>query len=257
MIKAIYKITNQVNGKSYIGQSVNPVHRFSAHKSRARNNDFSSSMALYHAINKYGEQNFVMEILEWTENYNEREIELIREYNTLSPNGYNISSGGDEPPHKYGEEHHNSVISENDVSVVISLLKDSDLTEKEIGEYFNPPYNQVLINNINLGVTHYRDSEKYPIRTQSPYHLTKTQLEEIIWLLSNSECSMSSIAQYYNVNTSTIKAINTGRNYYNSDIAYPIRAFRGTEYSQPVETILANRSTDAIDTHLEMGVCDK
>ena len=58
MQKAIYKITNQVNGKSYIGQSVNPYHRFVSHKSRARNHDFRSSQALYHAILKYGEENF-------------------------------------------------------------------------------------------------------------------------------------------------------------------------------------------------------
>ena len=38
-----------------------------------------------------------MEVLEWTENYNEREIALIREYNTLVPNGYNIAKGGEEP----------------------------------------------------------------------------------------------------------------------------------------------------------------
>ena len=97
MIKAIYKITNQVNQKSYIGQSINPEKRFLAHKSAARNHRFGSSQALYYAINKYGEENFIMEVLEWTENYNEREIALIREYNTLVPNGYNIAKGGEEP----------------------------------------------------------------------------------------------------------------------------------------------------------------
>lgn len=88
LIKAIYKITNQVNQKSYIGQSINPEKRFLAHKSAARNHRFGSSQALYYAINKYGEENFIMEVLEWTENYNEREIALIREYNILVTNGY-------------------------------------------------------------------------------------------------------------------------------------------------------------------------
>ena len=82
MIKAIYKITNQVNQKSYIGQSINPEKRFSAHKSAARNHRFGSSQALYYAINKYGEENFIMEVLEWTENYNIREKELIKKYST-------------------------------------------------------------------------------------------------------------------------------------------------------------------------------
>ena len=36
---------------------------------------------------------------------------------------------------------------------------------------------------------------------------------------------------------------------------YPIRKNRGSKFSQPVETILANRSTVAIDTQSEMGIC--
>ena len=257
LIKAIYKITNQVNQKSYIGQSINPEKRFSAHKSAARNHRFDSSQALYYAINKYGEENFIMEVLEWTENYNEREIALIREYNTLVPNGYNIAKGGEEPPHYYGEEHPGNKISEKDVDRVIYELKFGNLTEPEIGRLFNPPYKQVLINNINWGITHHRDSENYPIRTQCPYHLTEKQLDEIIWLLSNSKCPMSEIAKYYNINKSAVVSINVGRNHYNPDIKYPIRTFKGNKHSQPVETILVNRSTTVIDTQLEMGICNK
>lgn len=51
------------------------------------------------------------------------------------------------------------------------------------------------------------------------------------------------------------KAI-SGRNYYNDNCDYPIRTIRGKKQLQPVEAILAKRSTGAIDTHLEMGVCD-
>jgi predicted GIY-YIG superfamily endonuclease len=65
MKKAIYKIENLINGKKYIGQSVNPNYRFSQHK-------FGDS-AISKAIKKYGESNFSFEILEWTEDYNERE----------------------------------------------------------------------------------------------------------------------------------------------------------------------------------------
>ena len=120
MQKAIYKITNQVNGKSYIGQSVNPYHRFVSHKYRARNHDFRSSQALYHAILKYGEENFKMEILDWTEDYNEKERYYIHFYGTLSPNGYNIAPGGEYPPHKYGIEHHNSAVTEEQVDIIIA-----------------------------------------------------------------------------------------------------------------------------------------
>jgi hypothetical protein len=39
------------------------------------------------------------------------------------------------------------------------------------------------------------------------------------------------------------------------DLYHIIRKAKGKRQSQPVETILAKRSTDAIDTHLETGVC--
>jgi len=53
-----------------------------------------------------------MEVLEWSEDYNQREKELIIEYSTLSPNGYNIAPGGEEPPHRYGENHHKNKITD-------------------------------------------------------------------------------------------------------------------------------------------------
>ena len=80
-------------------------------------------------------------------------------------------------------------------------------------------------------------------------------MEEIKWLLQNSLFPCWQIAEYYNVNTSAIKHINSGRNYHSDTENYPLRKNKGKKQSQPVEAILAKRSTDAIDTHLEMGVC--
>ena len=248
----IYKHTNKINGKCYIGQSINPHHRFIAHCSRSKNDTDNSP--LHSAIRKYGKEKFQLDVLEWTENYNQREKELIHEHNTLSPNGYNICHGGEEPPHQYGELHHNSTVSEEQVSLIIQHLKESVLTEPEIGKLFEPPVKQSLIHSINFGITHYRKDETYPIRKECPYNLTATEVEEIKWLLQNTLFPCYQIADHYNVNTSTIKHINSGRNYHtNSD--YPLRKIRGKKQSQPVEAILAKRSTNAIDTHLEMGVC--
>lgn len=66
---------------------------------------------------------------------------------------------------------------------------------------------------------------------------------------------MRDIANHFNVNTSSIKHINVGRNHVDTTLDYPIRKNRGSKFSQPVETILANRSTVAIDTQSEMGIC--
>ena len=206
-------------------------------------------------MKKYGKETFTLEIIEWTSEYNRREKELIQEYGTLCPNGYNLVEGGEEPPHKYGEQHHNSVITEEQVSAVINELKNGSKSETEIGKMFDPPFNQCLIHNINHGITHHRENEAYPIRSQCPYHLTMDDVEDIKWLLRETQYPCSQIADHYRVNASAIKHINSGMNYPDPEENYPIRKQRGKMQSQPVETILAKRSTDAIDTRPEMGVC--
>lgn len=56
----IYKITNTVNNKKYIGQSINIIDRWREHRQRANN----GTEYLYQAIRKYGIQNFVFEVVE-------------------------------------------------------------------------------------------------------------------------------------------------------------------------------------------------
>lgn len=242
-----------INNKIYIGQSIDPNHRFISHCSRA-NND-SDNSPIHTAIKKYGKENFVLDIIEWTEDYNNRERYWIQKLNSLSPFGYNIAKGGEEPPHKYGEQHHKSIITEEQVDIIINELKKGELTEPQIGKLFNPPFNQTLINNINWGITHKRNNETYPIRKNCPYNLTFEQVGDIKWLLQNTLYPCSQIADYYHVNTSTIKHINMGRNYHEDNCDYPLRKQRGKKQLKPVETILAKRSTTTIDTQLEMGIC--
>lgn len=70
MLKSIYKITNKINNKIYIGQSVRPFERFSQHCHNKRTN----ISLINKAIQKYGKENFNFEIIESDiENYNERE----------------------------------------------------------------------------------------------------------------------------------------------------------------------------------------
>ena len=88
----IYKITNKLNGKCYIGQSTNIEYRFEEHK-KYKNR---SSVYLHNSIKKYGEDNFNFEIIELCEEENlaGRAIYWIKFYNSIFPNGYNLTEGG-------------------------------------------------------------------------------------------------------------------------------------------------------------------
>ena len=71
LVKSIYKITNKINNKVYIGQSKDVHRRFLEHISGRKN----GTSVIHNAIEKYGVENFKIEIIEKDiENYNEREI---------------------------------------------------------------------------------------------------------------------------------------------------------------------------------------
>lgn len=253
MKKAIYKITNNINGMSYIGQSNNPQNRWKQHISVSKSKGNDKKSYIHNAIHKFGVDNFTFSIIGWFDDYNDKEKYYIKEYNTLYPNGYNLTDGGEEPPHKYGEEHHCSVYQNKLVDCIIEDLLQHKYTQKEIEIKYNVP--QHLVTYINVGKIHRRCGMSYPIIKTSKYHCNENQFNDIVYLLKNSQCTCQEIGKYFGFSTSAIKAINSGRNDYHPNIKYPIRNFRGKANSQSVETILANRSTKSIDTALEMQIC--
>jgi|TARA_B110000977_G_C10759028_1_gene369899 group I intron endonuclease len=90
----IYKITNTVNSKAYVGYSGNVSNRLHEHK-----NGYGSKV-VYAAIQKYGVDNFTFEIL--AEDTVDNEDMYIQEHDTMTPNGYNLVAGGGLPPTKQG-----------------------------------------------------------------------------------------------------------------------------------------------------------
>lgn len=92
----IYKITNLVNNKVYIGQTrQNYEQRFIQHKSHARTGQSQHKLA--RALRKYGDDNFIIEEIEKCpfEELNDRERYWINQYNSTNDSfGYNISIGG-------------------------------------------------------------------------------------------------------------------------------------------------------------------
>jgi len=93
----IYKITNEINNKIYIGQTVRSIERrWSGHKWEALN---SQKYALHRAMHKHGIENFKIEILAETdskEDLDRLEKKYIKEYNSfVNQNGYNMTEGGE------------------------------------------------------------------------------------------------------------------------------------------------------------------
>ncbi len=95
----IYKITNTITGKIYIGQTLQPPsRRWRQHELSAMNtarND--SKLPLHMSMRKHGLDAFQYEVIETCEDevINDREIYWISYYDSTNPlKGYNLSSGG-------------------------------------------------------------------------------------------------------------------------------------------------------------------
>jgi group I intron endonuclease len=95
----IYKITNLVTGMIYIGLTTNPADvRLSQH---GYDNGY-----IARAIRKYGRENFTIIVVLRCSNMTdlkEKEKFCIRIFNSLTPNGYNLTKGGEEGK-EYSEE---------------------------------------------------------------------------------------------------------------------------------------------------------
>lgn len=101
----IYKTTNKVNGKKYIGLCT-----------RDDKNYLGSGKLIKEAIKKYGKKNFEREILEECDNFNtlcEREIYWINKYDAVNnDNFYNLSYGGSAGDSKLLKEYWSSMTPE-------------------------------------------------------------------------------------------------------------------------------------------------
>jgi group I intron endonuclease len=99
MVYTIYRVTNLLDGKIYIGK----------HQTLDPNDDyFGSGKAIIAAIKKYGKQNFKKEVLfifESEAEMNDKERELITEDFVSRKDTYNIGIGGEGGPHFKGKKH--------------------------------------------------------------------------------------------------------------------------------------------------------
>jgi group I intron endonuclease len=98
----LYKITDALNNKVYIGQTIDNKKRWMQHKAYAKRPD-KTGQYIHRAMAKYGVENFSFEIIatcQTQEDADETESLLIIQYNSRSKDyGYNLMVGGSHGGH--------------------------------------------------------------------------------------------------------------------------------------------------------------
>lgn len=180
----IYKITNKVNGKVYIGQTHFTVeYRFRQHLKNF--NIEHRQQPLYKAFAKYGIDNFTVETLEEVEHskLNEREMYWIAYYDSFR-NGYNANLGGN------GNLY---IWTDNEYEEIRTLYL-SGFTIKKIAELYKVSRSTIA------SILH---SMKVKIR-RHPMDMNDYEAKEVIQSYYTGT-SIKSIAKKYNTDSETVK----------------------------------------------------
>ena len=229
----IYKYTNKINGKVYIGQTNNLQKRFNGHKSEAFNPKSKGYNLPFHcAIRKYGIKNFIYEVLEEIEDgesqdfINDREIFFIDFYHSLTTeNGYNLTVGGDgcpKAPLTYEEKLSRSKLFTGDEIKDIQqrLLNDEEFDDIE--EIYKPKLKRTFLVNINTGTNFYNPDFNYPLKKNARSKFSQKEIRAIKDRIKSGE-KYSSIQKDFNIKSAGfLSMINTGKYFYSNEDTYPL-----------------------------------
>ena len=181
----IYKITNRVNGKVYIGQTRFTVeHRFKQHIKNC--NIEHRTQPLYMAFAKYGVENFEVETLEKCsiDKLDEREMFWIAKYDSFK-SGYNATLGGSKGCKYYW--------TDNQYEEIRSMYL-SGFTSQKIAEQFGVSAYTItgILRSMNIKLKGH------------PLEMNKMEREEFIEWYKNG-ASLKYLANKYNTDKETVK----------------------------------------------------
>lgn len=223
----IYKITNKINGQSYIGKTIRTLQvRYNEHQRDCIEylNSKKTTMPLYNAVGVYGWDNFTIEAIETniSENeINQKEQYYIKLYDTYY-NGYNATEGGDGG--RTSSKLNNTIVKQ-----IIDLLSNENiiLSISQIAKIFN--ISPSVVSRINSGETWHDDTLSYPLRKYNVTGLTitKKMYQKIIKDLQKDNKSLQEISKEYNLSESQITAINNGYECYNGSHPYYAEIYMG------------------------------
>lgn len=252
MKKYIYKITNLIDGKVYIGQTNNPNNRWKEHcrlGSCTYINNKHKSSHLYLAMKKYGIENFSFQVIEEVSAfYNEREVYWIQYYNSYldKTKGYNLTIGGEDPPVKLGEDSPFSIFSNVCVEQIQQDLAKNIKSYDEICNEYTCSMSYLTL--INAGKIRRDNNLIYPLRSHKNERKPREIVEQIIFDLLYTEYSIEEIARRHDISSKVIYKINHGKHIYSiPEVNYPIRE----PYTRLSSYMLQEIIKDLLDNQLQ------
>lgn len=207
-----------MNGKVYIGQSVDPKKRFRSHVRGQK--DWSS--LIHSAIVKYGEDNFRFEVIEHgVEDYNEREKYWIAYYRSNEREyGYNLTPGGEDAPTTSGYDSPLAKFTDDEICAILNALAtDMSYTDLSMKYHVSVGYIQAL----NNGTSRPQNGYHYPIRHHANVKKSDEQIKRILHELAFTTKSTEQIAREQHVDSLLVYYINKGKEYADDTYTYPIR----------------------------------
>lgn len=188
MYGVIYKATNNINNKVYIGQTKNFRSRKLNHKSYY----LKRKCPFYSAIKKYGWENFKWEIIDEAdsrEELNKKEIFWIKNLNSIFPSGYNLKEGGHNGGAALGKNNHRYI----NLSIIkIEKMFNEKMSVAQIAKTLRVSKSTILNRLNSLG-----------------YNLSRKRTDidnaELIYKFVNEKISCTAIAKIFNTSCSAIK----------------------------------------------------
>ena len=207
----IYKYTNLVNGKVYIGQTIQELkERHSKHISVAfgKENGHGYNYLIHKAFRKYGVDNFSLEVIDKVDNtlLNEKEREYIALYNSYEK-GYNMTPGGESKAEDFP-------LSAEEKEVISKLFEDG-VAIKKIAEQTSHHYRKIKRTLIEeLGYSETDIENRYLASkgkaTRSAVYALDTNKEVV-----SSYSSIKEASQFLGISTAWLsKIVNSQQKFY-------------------------------------------
>lgn len=161
----------------------------------------------------------------------------------MTPKGYNIAPGGEEPSVLKGESNPRAAITKEVADRIKADLMNENLLRKDIKKKYGVSEN--IIRHINSGDAWRDETLSYPLRKPEE-EIIADKVEQIKYYLKNSSLSQKQIAEKFGYKRSFVTMINIGKNHFDENEDYPIRKYGVYELDPTIveEIIYDLKNTD-------------